>query len=190
VRSVELLLEDHRDIERQLAILAGVVRRLRDAQAVDAGALKRIIDVMLEFNDRYHHAREEQHVFPVLEGYALLTMAGRLDCMPGEHEIGRQLTTRLQEAATRYATGDAAAVDEIVDAGGKYLQLLGHHMGIEEGVLFELAEKVVSDEDDAAMAEALEKIGADYRDSGDLARIRLVLDELQPLAAASVSSSQ
>ena len=48
--------------------------------------------------------------------------------------------------------GDASAASDFVEAAGKYLQLLGHHMGIEEGVLFELADKVVSDEDDEAMA--------------------------------------
>jgi hemerythrin-like domain-containing protein len=189
MRAVELLLEDHALIERQLAILSGVTKRFREGEQVDAAALNQIVDVMLGFNDRYHHAREEEHVFPVLEQYALLTMAGRLDCMPGEHVIGRDLTAKLRDAAQRYASGDETAVPEIVEAAGGYLQLLGHHMGIEEGVLFELAGKVVSDEDDAAMAEALDKVAATFRDSGELDRIRTVLDDLQPLAPASSSTA-
>jgi hemerythrin-like domain-containing protein len=189
MRAVELLLEDHALIERQLAILAGIRKQLQDGERVNAEALNRIVETMLEFNDRYHHAREEEHVFPVLERYALLTMAGRLDCMPGEHLIGRELTAKLRDAAQRYASGDDTAIPEIVEAAGGYLQLLGHHMGIEEGVLFELADKVVSDEDDAAMTDALEKAAAAYRESGELDRVRTMLDELQPLAATSTSAA-
>jgi hemerythrin-like domain-containing protein len=185
MRAVELLLEDHGEIERMLRILAGAVARLRSGEPVDGAVFQQVAKIMLEFADRYHHVREEEHVFPVLEQYALLTMAGRLDCMPGEHEIGRGLTTKLRDAADRYAGGDATAIPEILDAAGGYLQLLGHHMGIEEGVLFELADKVVSDEDDAAMTQALEKVGSAYRESGELARIKLLLDSLQEYAQTS-----
>jgi hemerythrin-like domain-containing protein len=176
MRSVELLLEDHREIERMLRILAGATAQLRKGERVEASVFQQIAELMADFADKYHHAREEQHVFPVLEGYALLTMAGRLDCMPGEHEIGRGLTVKLREAADRYAGGDNDAIAEIIEAAGGYLQLLGHHMGVEEGVLFELADKVVSDEDDAAMADALERIAADYT---GMPHVKHVLDGLQ-----------
>jgi hemerythrin-like domain-containing protein len=189
MRTVEMLLEDHRQIERMLRILAGATARLRNGEPVDADVFQRLADVMADFADRYHHAREEQHVFPVLEGYALLTMAGRLDCMPGEHEIGRGLTSKLKEAADRYATGDADAVPDIVEAAGGYLQLLGHHMGVEEGVLFELAEKVVSDDDDDAMSHALEQVAATYRENGATARVIEVLDGMHDYAAPSRAST-
>lgn len=190
MRATELLLEDHQDIERFLAILAGAMAKLRDGEDVNSEALQRIAEFMYEFADRYHHVREEQHLFPVLEGYPLLTMAGRLDCMPGEHEIGRELTKSLREASARYAGGDRSARDEILDSAGKYLQLLGHHMGIEEGILFELADRVVSDEDDAAITAGLEKAAAAHRASGESARLRAILDDLKdyavsPPAAAS-----
>ena len=185
MRSVELLLEDHSEIERMLSILGGAVARLRSGENVDATVFQQVAEVMIEFADHYHHVREEQHIFPVLEHYALLTMAGRLDCMPGEHEIGRGLTAKLRDAADHYANGDATAIPDIVEAAGGYLQLLGHHMGIEEGVLFELAEKVVSDEDDAAMSQALEKGGNAYRESGELDRIKSVLDNLQEYSQTS-----
>jgi hemerythrin-like domain-containing protein len=185
MRAVEMLLEDHRDIERMLAVLAGAMTRLRNGESVDGQALKQIVEFLLEYADHYHHVREEQHIFPVLERYPLLTMAGRLDCMPGEHEIGRQVTTTLREATERYGSGDVSAASDFVDAAGKYLQLLAHHMGIEEGVLFELAEKVVSDEDDAAMAEGLAAAARAYQESGELVRMRRMLDDLQPLAPSA-----
>ena len=103
MRAVQMLLEDHREIERLLAVLAGTMTRRRNGEAVNGNVLQEITEVMLEYADHYHHVREEQHVFPVLERYALLTMAGRPNCMPGEHEIGRELTARLRDASDRYA---------------------------------------------------------------------------------------
>lgn len=189
MRATELLLEDHKDIERLLAILAGATARLRDGEEVSGDVFQRIAEFMHEFADRYHHVREEEHIFPVFEGYALLTMAGRLDCMPGEHEIGRELTKSLSEASARYAAGDGAAKDEIIDSAGKYLQLLGHHMGIEEGVLFELADKVVSDEDDAAMTAGLEQAAAAHQASGESVRLKAILDDLKDYAVSSPAAA-
>lgn len=180
MRATELLLEDHREIERFLAALAGVVARLRAGEMVDALVVQQAVDVMHGFADLYHHAREEQHVFPVLERYALLNMAGRLECMLPEHQVGREITEALTDAARRYADGDTAAVGEIIENAGKYLQLLGHHMAVEEGILFELADRVVSDEDDAAMSEQLDKAASAHRASGEEARFRTILDSLKP----------
>jgi hemerythrin-like domain-containing protein len=91
----------------------------------------------------------------------------------------------LRDAVQRYVGGETDAIPEIQEAAEGYLQLLGHHMGIEEGVLFELAERVVSDEDDAAMTDELEKVARAYRESGDQARIAAALDSLQQYAPAS-----
>jgi hypothetical protein len=62
-------------------------------------------------------------------------------------------------------------------------------MGVEEGVLFELAEKVVSDDDDDAMSHALEQVAATYRENGATARVIEVLDGMHDYAAPSRAST-
>src|SRR5215207_1172318 len=179
MRSIDMLLEDHAEIRRLLIMLSRAVKAQREGETVDPRVFQDAAEFLHGYADRYHHVREEEHVFPVLQSYMLLTMAGQLDCMPGEHEMGRELTAAMKASSARYAEGDATGATDFADAANKYFSLLDHHMGVEEGILFELADRVVSDEHDASMAEGLEIAAKQYRESGDATRYQELLESLK-----------
>lgn len=179
MRSIDMLLEDHAEIRRLLIMLSRAIKAQREGETVDPKVYQDAAEFLHGYADQYHHVREEEHVFPVLQTYMLLTMAGQLDCMPGEHEMGRELTAAMKASSERYAEGDATGATDFADAANKYFSLLDHHMGVEEGILFDLADRVVSDEHDASMAEGLEAAAKRYREGGNAAKYHALLETLK-----------
>jgi hemerythrin-like domain-containing protein len=143
MRTTEILMEEHRVIERVLACLekmaddAAATRRIDVASATDA------ILFLRTFADACHHAKEEQRLFPAMERCGLPGDAGPTAVMRQEHEMGRNHVRAMDSAVTASTKGTAGAVDRFVAESRAFVDLLREHIAKEDQILFPMADKIL-----------------------------------------------
>ena len=145
---ITALVHEHEVILRALGVLEQLGGRLEGGQPVDREALGWLLDFFRTFADRCHHAKEEANLFPALERHGLPRESGPLGVMLAEHEEGRALVRGMAEANDR----------EIAKAVRGYVALLRAHIDKENSVLFPLAEQLLSEEEQRALAHAFEEV--------------------------------
>jgi hemerythrin-like domain-containing protein len=154
---VEILMHEHRIIERALRALRGVCQRLENGEAVPADVPTQLVEFIQTFADRCHHGKEEKHLFPALEERGVPRDGGPIGVMLYEHEVGRGFVREMVEAASAYARGESAAAARFVSAARQYMDLLAQHIYKEDNVLFQIAQSVLDAPTRAALAEAFER---------------------------------
>lgn len=98
-----------------------------------------------QFADKCHHANEEDIFFPVLKQRGIPEQGGPIGVMLHEHILGRDCVARMQ-AASQAQPFDTR---KFADAAKQYIPLLRQHIFKENIVLFHMAERVMSEADDA-----------------------------------------
>jgi hemerythrin-like domain-containing protein len=106
------------------------------------------------FADKCHHAKEEDHLFPLLERRGLPKEGGPLGCMLHEHDEGRRLVATILAALARTKAGDAAAQAVVQRAAMAYAAMLRQHIHKENNVLFVWGDQLLDEADKAALLES------------------------------------
>ncbi len=141
------LKRDHEVILRALARLEERVAEWRGTGTVDTAVLRRFLEFARTFVDRCHHGKEERCLFPCLERRGIPREGGPIGVMLYEHQLGRELVTRLDEGLRALERGEEGAVSVVISTCDEYVQLLRSHIAKENGVLFPMGESVARDED-------------------------------------------
>ena len=103
--------------------------------------------------------------------------------MLAEHDMGRTYVRAMAEAARRYSQGESAAAAGLVQGGRSYVGLLRQHIAKEDGMLFAMADRVLSKEEQAQLSEAFEVIERDKTGPGEHERYHHMLDEWERVVA-------
>ena len=146
-RPTHLLRHEHRVIEQAMRALEGMRFRIRAGGIVPGVELSKLLDFIRNYADRFHHAREETHLFPALEEVGIQDENGPLTFLRGEHETERRLLSDLELAVEEYRhdPDDPASGAELVSVAYQYKDHLIEHMRQEEAILFRLAEEMLDD---------------------------------------------
>jgi hemerythrin-like domain-containing protein len=147
----DVLREEHRVILLALALLESAADRLARGQALPDGWWERLLGWLRAFADLNHHAKEERYLFPALVQAGVPSEGGPVAVMLAEHVEGRAFIQAMQ----------ADDVLRRVDAARRYIQLLRDHIDKENGVLFPLAEAVVEERAQQALAREFEAVEAE-----------------------------
>jgi len=145
MKSVERLKAEHDLIERGLSLLEKAVARLEAGQPLPEGFPQWAPRFFQQFADQCHHAKEEDVFFPVLKQRGIPEQGGPIGVMLHEHVLGRDCVGRMREASQAQPF-DART---FADAARQYIPLLRQHIFKENNVLFRMAERVMSEADDA-----------------------------------------
>lgn len=145
-RPTHILRHEHRVIEQGLRALEGMCLTLRTGGSVPPDALMQMLDFIHNFADRYHHSREELHLFAALKQSGFQEDSGALGFLRREHETEREMLAELELAAEEYRYGDEAASQRFVRAAEQFSDLLIGHMQREDTILFPLAEEMIEEE--------------------------------------------
>ncbi len=153
MQATEILMSEHRVIERVLAALEAAADRVESGQPVRPGFFIDAADFVRGFADGCHHQKEEGVLFKTMESRGVPVSGGPLGVMLSEHEMGRQFTRGMHDAAERWQAGDEAARAEVVRNARGYVALLRQHILKEDNILFPMADRVIpSDEYDQVLA--------------------------------------
>lgn len=125
----------------------------------DVNTLETIVDIIRNFADGIHHAKEEDIFFPFLANRGFSNSQGPVVVMLNEHQTGRNFVRGMSENISLYRNGNKAALEKIYFYMRSYAQLLQSHISKENNILFRMADKVLSDKDQENLLSEFSKAG-------------------------------
>jgi hemerythrin-like domain-containing protein len=141
--AIEILMDEHRNIERMLAaidVCAGRLGRGEDVTREDVHAFVRFIR---EYADALHHGKEEDMLFQDLMQHGMSRDAGPLAVMYAEHDEGRRYVGTIAAMAEGEGPFDDADRGTIANAMRAYTNLLRGHILKEDQVLYVMARQLL-----------------------------------------------
>jgi hemerythrin-like domain-containing protein len=148
------LREEHRVILKVLDCFEIALGRARRSGRVTREEFAPFIEFFQGFADRCHHCKEEDRLFPCLERCGMPREGGPIAVMLREHDLGRAHVRAVAESLPAADAGNGAAVQAVHDQGGRFLELLRHHIMKEDHVLFEMADQMVQGGERIALTQA------------------------------------
>lgn len=170
MQATDILMSEHRVIERVITSLETAAARLERGENVPPGFFLDAAGFVTGFADGCHHKKEEGVFFPTLVANGLPQRTGPIAVMLAEHEQGRVYIRGLREAALSLealgpAAGPAAARQAVVANAQGYARLLRAHIAKEDGVLFPMAAEVIPAAKQAAVVEEFGRV--EHEETGE-----------------------
>ena len=184
MKATQVLRDEHEGVLAMLGVVEAAAYRLRDGKSVPPDLMTNAIDFFRNFVDKCHHGKEEQQLFPALTAHGLPQEGGPVGVMLEEHAQGRAFIRGMSDAAQKYAQGDVAALNALVSNTVGYAKLLREHIDKENGVLFPMADNILSDAEQGKLYDAFEQIEANEIGPGVHERYHQMIGEYQKLAAS------
>lgn len=175
-KATEALKSDHRVIERVLAVL----ERLTESRGeISIEVWSKAVDFIRNFADRCHHLKEEKVFFPALADHGVPLEGGPIGVMLMEHEEGRAYVRAMSEALALGEKDPDAAKKALVQNARPYLRLLREHIMKEDQILFQMAEEILTDEEQKKLLREFEEHEAEEFGAGVHERFLMIAEELE-----------
>ncbi|MGD0005335.1 MAG: hemerythrin domain-containing protein [Anaerolineaceae bacterium] len=158
MKATDILMSEHRVIERVIATLEIAAKRLQAGQEVRPGFFLDAADFIKGFADGCHHRKEEGVLFKAMHANGMPAGQGPIAVMLSEHEQGRKFTQGMRFAALRLQAGDASARQSLVANALGYAALLRQHIQKEDQVLFPMAGRIIPVDKQEQVFEDFEKV--------------------------------
>lgn len=178
MKATEELTHEHRVIELVLGALERMAREVEMGQPLVRDRAEKALEVLRNFADKCHHTKEEQHLFRALEARGMSRETGPLGVMLHEHELGRSHLRGMQRALVGAAEADPEAGPAFARHARAYTDLLRQHIQKEDQVLYPMAERMLSGEDDAELAAAFAQVEREVMGEGAHERYHRLAHEL------------
>lgn len=135
-----------------------------EAGEISNDDLLAFVDFFKGFADHCHHCKEEDQLFPTLESQGMPREGGPIGIMLHEHGIARRLTKFIGDALDAHIAGDETAMENFIDHGRQYIDLMRGHIGKENPILFSMADQVVHGDVLEKLEQAYEEVasGTEY----------------------------
>ncbi len=140
MKATEILMQEHRAIERALNVLETAASKLERGETVPPALIGETMQFIRLFADKCHHGKEEGYLFPALERSGMLRDMGPLAVMQTEHDEGRALVRSMGDALREMESGNGAAVPSFCRSAREFSDLLRGHIMKEDHILFVMAD--------------------------------------------------
>ncbi len=157
----EVLMQEHRVIEKVIALLRETTDLLQSGKEVPPEMLEQAVDFIRNFADACHHAKEEGVLFQTMEARGFPREGGPIAVMLTEHDQGRAFVRGLAEATARYKGGDASAKQAVISNARGYADLLTQHIQKEDNILYPMADHMLRPADQQEMSRRFEAVEAE-----------------------------
>ncbi len=165
MEATDILMSEHRVIERVIAVLDQAAGRLEAGEAVRPGFFIDAAEFIKGFADGCHHRKEEGVLFKAMAAGGVPVQGGPIGVMLSKHEQGRIFTRGMRAAAERLQTGEAAAQADVIQNARGYAALLRQHIFKEDNILFPMAGKVIAAAQQERMSEDFEHV--EHEETGE-----------------------
>lgn len=154
----EILKNEHQVILSVMGAAEREIRSIHVTGKITTDNVEKIIDFGRVFIESCHNAKEEEYLLPKMQERGDVENRGLIKAIVDEHAEGRRL---LQLAARDLAPAKACAFPSYV-AGvtanlKAYIALLRAHIDKEDTVLFPLADRLLTPEDQKTILASFEK---------------------------------
>jgi hemerythrin-like domain-containing protein len=175
----QILVAEHELILQALEALEARLDRMGDEPTpADREFFEKVVEFLRGFADKCHHGKEEDLLFTKMAARGFPTQGGPIAVMLSEHQAGRAFIRGIAEGAAGIGS-DPRAGDTIRRNGRGYLELLRNHIAKENQVLFPMADRTLSPEDQHELAHAFGRFEAQETGAGVHERMLGLLQELR-----------
>jgi hemerythrin-like domain-containing protein len=152
-KAIDDLMNEHEAVNTAIQILDVMINKVESTQSMDEKDMHEMLEFLREFVDRCHHGKEELHLFPAMVSAGVPEQGGPIGVLLAEHAQGRQLI-RAMEASM------AAEVDRnrLSHAAREYSSLYRIHIHKENGIMFPMANRVLSESQKGTVFAGFEEI--------------------------------
>lgn len=186
MRPTETLVLEHQAIQQMLEILVTAAERFQAGELDDPSIFEKAVDFLRGFADRCHHGKEERHLFAKLVEKGVPKNGGPVGVMLMEHEVGRSHIRGMAEAAEKLRAGDKSAEKKLVEHALAYADLLSNHIQKENNILFPLADRILTPEEESELEKTFDQVEAEEMGEGTHEHYHEILEELREQVLASV----
>jgi len=155
MKASQLLSEEHKNILFMLEILKNKAISLEKEDTYPTDELSRLIDFLKFYADAYHHAKEEDILFPKYEEAGVPNQQGPIGVMLEEHVLGRGYTKGMLEAVDDMNSGQDSKI-KFIENAQSYYELLQNHIQKEDNILYPLGDSRLSDKDQLEVSQGFE----------------------------------
>ena len=136
----EKLKEEHQLILRYIGLLNDYLLAIKKGNSKLVEHLPSFIQFVQEFADKYHHGKEEEILFKVMDEPEVLSHCNPIPQMQFEHDAGRDYIRNFKSALEK---GDVNLAASNASGWGALLQ---EHIGKEDNILYPMGEEGLTDE--------------------------------------------
>jgi hemerythrin-like domain-containing protein len=122
------------------------------------------------FADKCHHGKEENYLFKELVTRGIPNEDGPVGVMLREHALGRDFIAQMSRSH------EQEDVDGFHHAARQYRDLLRSHIEKENGVLFPMADNVISEQEQEALFEQFERFEENVIGHGVHEKLHAMID--------------
>jgi hemerythrin-like domain-containing protein len=168
--------DDHIHVMR----LTDVMKAITLSERPDPGHIESVIEIIRNFADGLHHAKEENLLFPALGKKGFSPQQGPVAVMLHEHVEARNFVKGMADSLESFRKGDKSAITILYQNMSGYAELLDRHITKENNILFRMADNVLSDAEQKDLLAQFENLEQN-RAAGT--RVTDYIDRINSLAA-------
>ena len=165
-------------IGRAFKTLEKKVATVKAGAAPDRVYFEKAVEFLRGFADKCHHGKEEDLLFKRMADRGFPLQGGPIAVMLNEHDMGRGFIKGIADGAAKLGS-DPGATKRIIENAQGYTDLLRNHIGKENNVLFPMANRALSAEDQADLGKAFEKHEDEETGAGVHGAMLKLLQELK-----------
>ena len=178
--AAETLEEEHKLILQMLKALSALHARIEKGE-IDPDTLISVVDFFRTYADKFHHAKEEAQLFPMLEKRGVKPKGCPIGVLHTEHEQGRVLITALSDAIMKSRNGDVTANTAIGSYIKNVIDFYTDHIWKEDYLLFPMSKKVLTQSDQDELQQGFAKVDREMVDQLEN-KYRHVIECLEEIA--------
>lgn len=127
--------------------LINVMEHVTHTENPEISHIELIVNIVRNFADGIHHAKEENIFFPLLGERGFSPTQGPVAVMLHEHVEGRKYVKGIDDNIKLYKEGNNSALIDVFSNMNRYAALLRNHISKENNILFKMADNVLSESD-------------------------------------------
>jgi hemerythrin-like domain-containing protein len=127
--------------------LIDVMEKMVLTISTELSHIELVIHLLKNYVHGFHHAKEENLLFPILEKKGFSGEEGPVSVMIHDHEEGKNYVKAMKEEFTSFRQGDSTSITQLYENMQGYIDLMRVHIARENDVLFHLADRELTEDD-------------------------------------------
>jgi hemerythrin-like domain-containing protein len=160
--------------------LTDVMEIIARSENPDINHIESIIDIIRNFADGLHHAKEENLFFPALEQKGFSSRQGPVAVMLHEHVEGRNFVKGIADNLELLKKDNKQAISKLFENMLGYAELLRNHIAKENNILFRMADNALSDNEQKQLLAQFKTVEKNRKEG---TRVEDYIDRIKTFAA-------
>ena len=178
MKPTQILMKEHRLIEQVLFCAEAMSDRAHADGSLNKANAEKVLDFITHFSDGYHHAKEEKHLFRLMEERGFSPTQGPVAVMLHEHAFGRNCVKQMKESLNGASSGEKAPLTIFVENANLFVEMLRSHIQKEDMKLYPMANNVFSEDDQFELLTAFDQVETREMAPGTYDKYVALADEL------------